>query len=799
MSAHGYRSPGSDIEALVDAPLTPIFRPSPCKRYALLIEYTAAPPLEQIAQPFVGLAGARIDVRTGTSRSTSHVHGMSVMDLHAEDDDLLTTQDVVFPDEFKRIIGVSWSPGGDWVAVSALCESGLKLFVLEVANMTLHDLAPQIRLNDVIANEMRWMPGGQSLVLMTVPVDRGPAPEEPLVPAQPIMRETRGRTATVRTYQDLLKNSHDAALLKHFATSQLMSLDVSTGKSRSIGAPGLYSTASHSPDGSFIMVRRIAEPFSYSVPMYYFGSEVELWDAESGERIRVITSLPIAEEIPQQGVRTGPRAMHWQPLEPAQLFWTEALDGGDPRAEVEHREQLKLWDVHEDESPRDWIKLKERFQGTIWLDRPGEVLVTEYDRDRRWVTTSLYDTEGELEPRVIFDRSAQDSYSASGSPLSRRRMDATRVAIVEDGHLFLVGPGASPTGDRPFLDKFELATGKTERLFESPEDAYAAPVGFGPTFDGERTLIFRRESPTTPPNYFMQWLEVETEDEQEEWRLTDEPDPHPDLTGVHREILKYERADGVPLSGTLYLPRDYKKGDKLPILIWAYPLEYNDASTAGQVRAQPTSFTRLAMSSPLMFLARGYAVLDRATMPIVGDVETMNETFVEQITQAAQATVDAVVARGVADRDRVGVAGHSYGAFMAANLLAHTRLFRAAIARSGAYNRSLTPFGFQGERRSLWEAPELYTRLSPFFHADKIKAPLLLIHGEEDPNSGTFPLQSRRLFHALKGLGGTSRLVVLPHEGHGYRSRESVLHVLAEQFDWFDEHVNTPALDEEEE
>ncbi len=338
MSAQGYRSPGPDIEALVDAPLTPIFRPSPCKRHALLIRYTAAPPLEQIAQPFVGLAGARIDTKTGTSRSTSHVHAIEVVDLHAEEDEeFLNTRHVSFPDNFKRIIGVSWSPGGDRVAISALCDEVLRLFVLEVESMTLHDFVPDVRLNDVIANEMRWAPGGQSLILVTVPAERGAMPEAPLVPAQPMMQETRGRTATVRTYQDLLETSHDEDLLTYFATSQLVELDVTTGSTRLLGKPGLYSTPTHSPDGSLMLIRRLKKPFSFLVPMYYFGSEVELWDAQSGEFMRTVASLPVAEEVPQQGVRTGPRAIPWQPLEPAQLFWTEALDGGDPRAEVEHR------------------------------------------------------------------------------------------------------------------------------------------------------------------------------------------------------------------------------------------------------------------------------------------------------------------------------------------------------------------------------------------------------------------------------------------------------------------------------
>lgn len=126
---------------------------------------------------------------------------------------------------------------------------------------------------------------------------------------------------------------------------------------------------------------------------------------------------------------------------------------------------------------------------------------------------------------------------------------------------------------------------------------------------------------------------------------------------------------------------------------------------------------------------------------------------------------------------------------MTANLLAHSDLFRAGIARSGAYNRTLTPFGFQSERRTFWEAPEMYAKVSPFWYADKIKEPILLIHGEADNNQGTFPIQSERMFAAIRGNGGTARLVMLPLEAHGYAAKESTEHTLFEMVQWFDKWV----------
>jgi dipeptidyl aminopeptidase/acylaminoacyl peptidase len=271
--------------------------------------------------------------------------------------------------------------------------------------------------------------------------------------------------------------------------------------------------------------------------------------------------------------------------------------------------------------------------------------------------------------------------------------------------------------------------------------------------------------------------------------LTHFPDPAPQLRSITKQLVTYKRADGVPLSFTLYLPANYKKGERLPTIVWAYPLEFSDAGTAGQVSGSPSHFTTIGGISQLFLVTQGYAVLDDATMPVIGDPETMNNTYVEQIVASAKAAIDKAVEMGVADRDRIGVGGHSYGAFMTANLLAHSDLFRAGVARSGAYNRTLTPFGFQSERRTLWEAPEMYMKVSPFMHADKIKHPILLIHGMADDNSGTFPIQSERLYQAIKCNGGIVRYVQLPYEAHGYLARESTEHTLYEMVSWFDKWV----------
>jgi len=327
--------------------------------------------------------------------------------------------------------------------------------------------------------------------------------------------------------------------------------------------------------------------------------------------------------------------------------------------------------------------------------------------------------------------------------------------------ILMMGTGASPTGDHPFVDRLNLTTGKTERLFQSGATGYEVVEAV--LNDEGSSVLVRRESPTEPPNYYVRTGENLKP-------LTHFVNPTPQTLAIKKQLVNYKRADGVPLSFTLYLPPNYKEGTKLPAVVWAYPYEFSDADTASQVTGHATqAYTELNYHQ--LFVLDGYALIDNAAMPIIGSPDVVNNTYVEQLTMDAKAAVDKAVEMGVVNRDRIGVFGHSYGAFMTANLLAHTGLFHAGVAESGAYNRTLTPFGFQAEQRSFWEAPDVYTKMSPFWFADKIKTPILLIHGEADDNTGTFPIQSERLYAAIRGNGGTVRLVMLPNEAHGYRGK----------------------------
>lgn len=772
-----YRLPPAEVVAVVEAEPTPALVMSPDGKYLLLGHYDALPSIEQQAEPILKLAGVRFRPRFHEWQRAYYYTRLELLEI---------ATGKILPIELPEGAKLGrplFSADAQRLAFTRTVDDGVELWTCEVPTRRAKRLLPAI-LNDTLGGSYGFIAGTHELMVRLLVDGRGEPPQPARVPLGPIVEDTAGKRATNRTFQDLLQDAHDEAMFEHHTTAQLARV-AQDGTIVKLGTPGIFLDVGPSPNGQYVLIERVTKPYSHSVPISRFGHTIEVLDRE-GHTVAELARIPTAEEVPIQGVPQGMRGVHWQPLVPATITYVEALDGGDPKRAAEFRDEISLCHSPRFDSPIRVGRTKQRFVGMEWIDRRGCALVSEWDRDRRWITTTLRDvTKLEHEPKVIFDRSQNDRYGDPGELVFRRTSDNSIVARVEGDSVFLAGEGATAEGDRPFLDRLNLATLEKTRLFHSTVERYASFVQFVPSERGpHQRFIFRRESRTEPANYF-----VRTVDDASERVLTTFPDPHPQLTGIEKHLITYTRADGVALSGTLYLPPGRRPGERLPLVIWAYPLEYNDAQTAGQVNAQPNRFTRLSGISPLMFLLRGFAVLDDATMPIVGDPETVNDTFIQQCVDSMRAAIDAVVARGDADRDRVAVGGHSYGAFMTANLLAHSDLFRAGIARSGAYNRTLTPFGFQGERRTMWEARDTYLAMSPLLVADRIKSPLLLIHGDVDDNPGTHTLQTKRLFHALQGLGGTARMVLLPHEAHGYVARESVLHVLAESIDWLERYL----------
>jgi dipeptidyl aminopeptidase/acylaminoacyl peptidase len=772
---NSYKKPPKDVLDVLNAPATPTASVSPAKNKIALLEPLRYPPIAELAQPMLRLAGLRINPSTNGAHRQPYFVKLTLKNIA----DGKETPVQLPPN--AQIISPAWSADGKYLAAGNVTPAGIELWIIETANGKAEKIK-NAKLNTAVGN-FSWMPDQKSLLVNLVPLKRGAAPSyQNVAPNAPNIQETTGKTGAIRTYQDLLKSPNDESLFEYYATSQLAVVGVD-GKIKEIGQPAIFDTTSVSPDGNYVLASRVQRPFSYLLPMNDFPQEVEVWDL-SGKSVYKVASVPLQDNIPVDGVTTAPRNYGWIPTEAATLVWVEALDGGNPKAKVEFRDKLMKIAAPFSSSPTEIVKTQHRFAGRTFGERDGLMLYGDYNRDTRKRRLFMTDyRSASSAPKLISDLNVADRYNDIGQPVTTRLPNGFSVIEQNGDEVFLSGAGASPEGDRPFLRKMNLQTLKTEELWRSGNTEFE---GFVALMDENGTrFLTRKESPLEPPNLYLR----STANSQNAQKVTDFSDPSPSLRGIKKQLVKYKRADGVDLSFTLYTPPNYVEGTRLPTLVWAYPLEFTDASVAGQVSGSTNRFTSIGGISHLFFLLNGYAVLDNATMPVVGDPETVNDTFIKQIVDSAKAAIDKGVEMGVVDPERVGVGGHSYGAFMTANLLAHSDLFRAGIARSGAYNRTLTPFGFQGERRNFWQATELYTKISPFFFADKINEPILLIHGEADNNTGTFPIQSERLFAALQGTGGTARLVMLPHESHGYTAQESTEHTLYEMINWFDKYV----------
>ena len=736
-------------------------------------------PIAEVAQPMLRLAGIRIDTDT---------NGMHLARTYVS----FTGKQLSDGSDIKIALPASpnlgapvWSPDSKQFAFTNTTEHGIDLWIGDAATGSTKQIKG-IAVNGVLPlgnsyrnprEPLEWMSDNRTLLVRTVPPNRGAVPAEARIPQGPHVQESLGHAGPAPTYEDLLSNSHDEDLFDYYAAAQLMSIDSSNGKATPLGNPGIFALAKPAPDGRHLLIERLHRPYSYQLPAAAFPQDIEVWSS-TGKLEHQIASLPLADHVPIAGVRTGPRSVKWLSNQPATLVWAEALDGGNPKEKVPFRDRLVSAAAPFQGEPRQVSKTEERFRDLEPL-ADNKALVDTYERTKRIVKTVEIDMQDPSAlGKVIFSRNERDAYHDPGDPVMRTTPDGRSMVMQSGDEIYLSGQGASPSGDKPFLDRYNLNTGKTDRLFQA-STGYETVIAVL-NDDGSR-LLTRRESPTDPPNYFVR-------SGSDLKQLTHFGNPMPQADGIKKQLVKYQRADGVPLSFTLYLPANYKEGTRLPAVVWAYPYEFSDTKTAGQVTGHDArSFPELNYHQ--LVVLDGFALIDNAAMPIVGSPDTVNNTYVEQLKMDAQAAIDKAVEMGVADRERIGVFGHSYGAFMTANLLAHTDLFHAGVAESGAYNRTLTPFGFQAERRTFWEAEDVYTKMSPFWFADKIKTPLLLIHGEADDNTGTFPIQSERLYAAVRGTGGTVRLVMLPNEAHGYRGKETMRHVLSEELNWFHKYL----------
>jgi dipeptidyl aminopeptidase/acylaminoacyl peptidase len=840
--ADGYQQPPKVVMDILNAPATPTLTLSPTHAYAVQGSPVRYPPIAELAQPMRRLAGIRINPLTNG--------------LHnAVFNSSLTLRKVPEGAEIKVALPANpklsephWSPDGKHFAFTNSTDKGIEIWVSEAATGKTHRVEG-IRVNDVFGTTgapgrggaaaaaggtVEWLPDNRTLLVHAVKPNRGPEPPEPAVPPGPNVQESLGGGRGVVTHEDMLKSAHDEDDFEYLATSQLTLVDAATGKATPLGKPAIIRSARPSPDGSYFLVTTIHRPFSYLYPASQFPSEIEVWD-RNGKVVHHVASMPLgaggrggASPDPATGdddpqappPPNGTRNLQWRVNEPATLLWVESFGGAAPagsggRARRGGRtagaegadaapapprpEHILVRPAPFTAEPREIYKHPDVMPNFTFFENGHWLLLGGGGRGgrgggrggaaaNRVQKTLLVDLDKPGEPaRELWTSDSHDRYNDHGTPLQKSLPTGERAIMLDGNSMYLTGNGPSPTGDHPFLSRFNLTTLETQQIFRCDDDHYEVVEGL--LDDHASTFFTRRESPGEPPNYYVRTAAAKLT------AFTSFPDPQPIMRQVSKKVIVYKRPDGVEMSFTLYLPPGYKEGTRLPTVIWAYPYEYEDAdaATAAAGAGSRQRFTEVSGYSEIFFALDGFAVLDNASMPIVGPRATVNDTFVDQVVMDARAAVDKAVELGVTDPARVGVGGHSYGAFMTDTLLAHCDFFKAGIAESGAPNRTLTPFGFQNERRTLWQAPKLYEEISPFLYADKIKAPLLLIHGEADDNDGTFPIQSERMYEAVRGNGGIARMVFLPYEAHGYRGKETIEHVLWEKFAWFDKYVKDGA------
>ena len=778
-----YQKPSPEIMALADYDRAPSVNMDSKKVYMLLSYRNTYKTLDDLNQEEMRLGGLRINPVTNISNTVTYINNLKLRKVADK-----VEQQVTGLPENARIANVSWSPNETKIAFTHTTNSGVELWVIDVVTASAKKITSD-NLNANLGSPFNWMKDNETLLVKVLPKNRPALVDiKKDLPKGPTVSISDGSKSQNRTFQDLLKNKTDEANFETLVTSELYKVTLS-GSMQLYKSADIYAGESFSPDGNYLMLTTIQKPFSYIVPLNRFPQKTIVYDA-SGKEVKLVNEVPLTEIMPKgfSSVRKGKRSMSWRADKPASLSYVVALDEGDQAVKVEYRDEVFSWDAPFNGAATSILKTQQRFAGIMWGNETTAIAYDSWYDTRNQKTYLFNPSNPSAAPKVISDRNSQDIYSDPGNFETKRNQYNRYVLAIENDNTYLIGDGFTKEGQFPFIDEFNLKTLKTKRLYTSTyKDKKEDLLSIEDYKKGDVLVMI--QSKNEFPNYYLRNIKSKGKLTQ----ITSFKNPFESIKNVYKEVIKYKRKDGVELSGTLYLPANYdrvKKSEKLPLLIWAYPEEFKDKSSAGQSNKNPNEFTFPNYGSFVYWVTKGYAVLDDASFPIIGEGTTEpNDTFIPQLVANGEAAIDAVDQLGYINRKKVAVGGHSYGAFMTANLLTHSNLFACGIARSGAYNRTLTPFGFQSEQRNYWDVPEIYNGMSPFMNADKMKTPLLLTHGEADNNPGTFTLQTERYFQALKNLGAPVRMVILPKESHGYVAKENILHLLWEQDQFLEKYL----------
>lgn len=751
-------------------------------KFLAMLERPLYKSIEELAETELKLAGLRINPENFSPSRSTFFTSLKIQTINPLKEITITG----LPENLK-IVNFTFSPKENYASFVFYQTYKLGLWVIDLNTGVAKEVLNS-GLNASIGGTYQWLDDESAIVCKY----KGSKQKLDFVrelPKGPATQDATGEKAPARTFQDLLKNKQDEIKFDYYAKSEIVKVFLDGKQMEKLLPEGIYKKVLFSPDLKLILTEELKQPYSYTLTYGSFPSQFNIYD-HTGKFIKSFYDRPLQDKvgISFDAVESGKRNIFWRPDMPSTLIWCEAMDGGDPAKEVVNRDQLFQSSAPFTQSSSLCL-LKNRFSG-ISFGRNDLAIVEDFWYKNRNTKSYFIDpSKSNDNPTIIFDRSSEDLYSEPGDFQSTfNEYNRQVLQFSKDGKkLFLVGEGYSPEGNRPFFDEFDIASKKTNRIWRAEgKETYEYIV---------RVLDFNKyqlltsiESPKTYPNLYIRDLVKKIAPRQ----ITFKENPYKSLENITKKKIEYKRKDGVQLSATMYLPAGYDKtkDGRLPMLMDAYPTEYKDDKAAGQVKESPYTFVGINWASSLFWVTRGYCILEDAQFPIIGKgKEEPNDTYIEQLVADAEAAIQYVDSIGVVDKSKCAVMGHSYGAFMTANLLAHSSLFAAGIARSGAYNRSLTPFGFQSEERSYWQAMDVYNKMSPFNYADQFKSPLLMIHGDADNNPGTFTLQSERLFQAIKGNGGKARLVLLPFESHGYAARENILHMLWEMDTWLDKYV----------
>ena len=784
----GYQVPKKELLELIDVNLAPTVLSNTENTVLVLVSRSTYKSIAELSQKELRLAGLRVDPKRYIGSRTTYYDKIEIVSLKKGKELMPVTG---LP-ENPKLTNFTWSPDDQKIAMTHTSDTGVELWVLDIKTRTAKKLGISL-VNSSMGRSINWLKDSERLLVKYLPNDRNEIIDQSeITPSGPKVTENNGEKAQNRTYQDLIKNPTDAKNFTQLSRSEIHIVDLLGNKTPFLKAK-MYRDVQVSPNGKYVLVSFVKPPFSYLVPYYRFPTETHVYDLNAN-RIKIISDSPLQEVLPKgfMAVSTEKRSISWRKDEEATIYFVQALDNGDPEVKVDFRDALYQWKAPFKSVPKQLTQIKNRFSSVLWGNKSTAIIYDIWWNNRNTKTYVFNPSKPQMSAKVLFDRNYQDRYNDPGRFVTTKGKFAEDVLALDNNNGFLLGDGFSKAGQFPFLDEINLTENTTKRIYQSAfTDKYEQINDYDFL---KKQLRVRIESKSEYPNYYVRDLGIKKALEQ----LTFFENPFKALKNVNKELISYKRKDDLELSGIMYTPQGYnpKESSPLPMILWAYPREYKDKTSASQKTNNPNRFLYPSWGSPIYWATQGYVVLDRAAFPIIGEGDKEpNDSFRSQLVANAEAAINALVNKGFADRDRVAVGGHSYGAFMVANLLSHSNLFAAGIARSGAYNRTLTPFGFQSESRSYWEAPEVYYTMSPFMHAEKMKTPLLLVHGQADNNSGTYPLQSERYYNALKGLGATTRLVMFPKESHGYRAKETILHLIWEQDQWLERHVKNKKKD----